>query len=94
MRKRHYGMSDIGINDLVIVVRWPHEHGLEQLGRIYPVVGFAPGMRCDECSEHFLFPSALLQGPRRIGSIPISWLKRIDPPAIPEYVECDEGVTA
>jgi hypothetical protein len=76
-------MSDIKVGDLVMVVR---DHAcVPRVGHIYTVAGFGNNFHCRKCKEIFRGSVALLsaknyQGPGPVG-LPISWLKRIDPPA-------------
>ena len=74
-------MDVIRVGDLVMVVRWPHEHAQDHLGRIYSVIGFSGHTTCHDCLYHFSMPSAMLTGPKGDGYIPIAWLKKINPPA-------------
>src|SRR5438105_5953949 len=85
-------MSEIQVGDLVQVVRWPHEHGAEQLGTIWCVQGFAAESQCATCRESlFRFmrnwkygQSAVLVPERHFG-VPVSWPKKIPPLAALRY---------
>lgn len=87
-------MSDIKPGDLVMVVRWPCCQ--RKLGVIYKVAGFNISPRLCQCAYCLEF------GPREptaydsefCHSTPVSWLLKIDPPAIPEAIERKEELPA
>lgn len=78
----------IKAGDLVMVVRWPHRcessNGLFS-GFIGTVEAFHPFAHC-RCGEFFNEPAARFTGSVRRG-VPVSWLKKIDPPAQSETTE-------
>ena len=82
-------MSDkpISRGDLVIVVRAAHYHCEKYFGRIDTAqnIELSSG-RCSVCDEQVVPRStvcATLADSRAV--IPLSWLRRIDPPSIGEY---------
>ena len=91
-------MSDkpIRVGDLVMVVRG-HEC---YAGYTFTVVraddGRSDGIRCGGCNK-FVFdigPQAFVAGKGDPGNLPVSWLKRIDPPTISEDVPTGEEIHA
>jgi hypothetical protein len=81
-------MSDIKVGDLVMMVRG-HECHLRHLAGIPMVVeGFAfprgGGWRCSVCWQESAGPNemgAVLSATCGHGPLPLSWLRKIDPPA-------------
>lgn len=65
----------IAVGDMIVVVRWPHEHG-NALGHLYRVRAFAQRCRCEDCKKMFEEPCVKVS---ETGSLPISWVKRIPP---------------
>ncbi len=84
----------IQAGDLVMVVRWPHEHG-GVLGFTFTVAAIVPCCSCRACGEEFS-PAAKRDdhSDGRGACLPVAWLKKIDPPAQPEAVEHEEAVPA
>ena len=66
---------NIEVGDLVMVVRWPHEHKAARLGAVFRVGIIWGSSRCPICSEIIQELSA---GDER-GCVPFSWLKKIPP---------------
>ena len=71
----------IKVGDLVMVVR-PKSCGCadNQIGTVHVVSGFYASCHCPSCKIHHYQNSAMLDG--KWFAIPVSRLKRIDPPAI------------
>ena len=71
-------MSDIQVGDVVMVVRWPHEHSDAHCysGVVSTVVLLQAYTFCQKCKTRWEEPSAHLSGS---GCIPLSWLRRIPP---------------
>jgi hypothetical protein len=95
-------MSDqIKVGDLVMVVRG-HECTIAVfVGIPYTVQALHAqrngGWRCPHCKETDIAPNEFTGAqllPDRLHAIPLSWLKKIDPPALPEDVTRDEEITA
>jgi hypothetical protein len=92
-------MSAIKAGDLVMMVRG-HECAMESVGYIpFVVTGFASpwggGWECPKCGQRSAGPNevaAIGWFSKRI-RIPISWLRKIEPPAIPETTERETEVT-
>jgi hypothetical protein len=84
----------IKVGDLVMVIRWPHEHSAPcaRVGMVGIVSVIDGQTHCHICGKVFNERSATL-GPMS-GLIPISWMVKIDPPAEPERVETREELTA
>jgi hypothetical protein len=79
-------VSEIKVGDLVVVVRWPHEHA-NNVGTIWTVQGFSPQSHCQDCGKTWIWkkwrtvfkqPCAVLDAKQNFG-LPLSWLRRIDP---------------
>ncbi len=68
-------MSDIKVGDLVVVVRWPHEH-CNSLGHILSIAALAPSSQCRVCGYISTETSAVTEDH---WAVPLSWLKRIPP---------------
>ena len=90
----------IKVGDLVMVVLWPHRciNPIVPIGKVFVVraiVSDAHDGFCRRCGETISNSCISAQGATSgNASIPISWLKRIDPLAEPETVETDETVKA
>ena len=89
-------MSDIKAGDLVMVVRWPCcGHGLGAIFQVKSVFTYPRGARpiCVRCwTVHDHEPVADALYPFHLA--PISWLKKIDPPAESERAEHREEIAA
>jgi hypothetical protein len=88
-------VSDIKVGDLVMVVRWPHPCFGPYNKTIFQVEEIGTSAFCWKCHCVIKEPVAIYTpncsgGP---GGVPLSWLKRIDPPAVPESVERDTELT-
>jgi hypothetical protein len=80
-------VSDIGKGSLVMVVRWPHPHDpAGALGGVFEVGGLTDATYCEMCGDHWNEPCAIIKQ----GALPLAWLRKIDPPALPEDVEHKE----
>lgn len=88
----------IAPGDLVAVVSWPC-CGV-YLGRIFTVQSLDDGdwtLSCDRCKAFHSRPGVCVESNLENGNLvwaPRSWLKKIDPPALPETVERTEEITA
>jgi hypothetical protein len=83
-------MSDIKAGDLVMVVRVTHEHAMSAMGIPFVVSELSSGCICRECWAPLLEPTAM----RSSGdAVPVSWLIKIDPPALPESTERKKELT-
>jgi hypothetical protein len=58
-----------------MVVRWPHAHGDEHLGRVFVVGGVGDMTHCQKCQKLWIEPVAYVVHQ----AVPMSWLKRIPP---------------
>lgn len=81
----------IKVGDLVMVVKWPHEHRQKYLGHIFPVQSIAAYVSCSQCGQLWVEPTA--ETPTHRG-VPISWLKKIPPLSELDDVKRDEEITA
>lgn len=87
----------IGVGDLVMVVRWPHEHIQHSVTgntfpKVFTVVGMAPwASHCPNCQHKFPGPSAFYN---ETNALPVAWLKRIDPDEKLEDVKREEEIHA
>ena len=91
-------MSEIKAGDLVMVVHVCCEPNSRALGAIFKVKKITiDDSRCPYCRDFFNNTRrAVAQEVWGDGykCAPVSWLKKIDPPAIPETEERDEEVMA
>lgn len=84
-------MSDkpIAVGDLVQVVRSTHECGNQFIGWVFIAVEILPKQlaTCSHCNKPSITNEVSVWGKhsRRFG-FPLSWLKRIDPPAEGETI--------
>lgn len=89
----------ISVGDLVMVVRG-HECSVAKAGGIpWTVTGIVEpiggGYYCDICKRHSAWgEERAATGYKKGSHAPLSWLIRIDPPAIPETVEQREEISA
>src|SRR5207248_2630400 len=75
-------MKSLKKGDVVMIVRWPHEHGRNMVGRIGTVEGFGSCSHCTDCEYVTSGPVAALDIPSQVWlgrcvSIPIPWLRKI-----------------
>lgn len=93
--------QQIKVGDLVMLVRG-HECAIKVAGGIpFTVIGivapFGGGWTCPDCGMRNAGPNengAAGFRKKSGGAIPLSWLIKIDPPAIPESVERKEEMPA
>lgn len=86
-------MSSIKVNDLVVVVRFPCCHRfVGVVMRVEEIKGAGDSYSCSHCNVRY-FEGQNVQGafsPSRARGtgrfFPLPWLKKIDPPALPESV--------
>lgn len=78
--------------DLVMVVRWPHQHDTHKIGTIFVVAEVRDTFSyCPRCSSVWSGPVATRKDETGVS---ISWLKKINPPAQDETTETREEATA
>ena len=85
----------IQVGDLVMLVRWPHEHYPlipqdVQLGGVYTVTKIDSPAWCSRCREEFGAGGMMDNG----YGAPLAWLKRIPPLPELESEKRDEEITA
>ena len=79
-------MREIKVNDLVIVVRWPHRHSLgwfdKAPGTPFIVTSVFDCCYCSQCGQSFDLGAATgAQINGCAGAVPLAWLKKIEPDA-------------
>ena len=87
----------ISVGDLVVIVKSCCDHKLGLVGRVESFYRGNPYkgdvLRCDVCAKN-VTPSDMLTALFGGGAWPLKWLKKIDPPALPQDVEHDEEIPA
>lgn len=90
-----YDMKPISAGDLVMLVRWPHKCAPSRFslvpGEPFIVGALMDGCVCHICLEQLMEPTAMVKG--RSLAYPLSWLKRLDPPAQSETTTEERGLT-
>lgn len=82
----------IKVGDLVVVVHDGHEHS-STLGKFFTVSAMNDGVVRCHCGWGYLGPIASFHERKKGSSLPVAWLKKVDPLPESESEQRDEQIT-